>query len=392
MNFGAFDAQEALSKFTIEDDSFDVQDDLNGFEDDLEEEFDPEEYLDEEDLDEEEIETKEAVKELPLKSMDEKATPLVEEELLPAPLVPIEEKTIAVEDDGAQNVKAIEEVVIPIVLVHRVNPSSENNVALVYRYLSMFQKLSKFLVIDYNKDKEVRCFSKVIVYLRLHKELNIDPTHAPNNYSMVDFTKFLREGFSLERDATSNIGDLIRKIPRILIIGVLERVPIIVWNEALVVILCSMYELAYVNYEMSRKLSAIGLLKLTRRWSSSLYKKCIRDTKMDKNNVHDVRSMEEVPSAHKCGSVLRSNAQPWSDAGPSDLFARLERDSVMSRHVHGGAALICFLYILQRIYSRGSSSELPRYHANTGSFNSLYSIGCPDNDKSERLGIMHYSI
>ncbi|KAG6519528.1 hypothetical protein ZIOFF_023022 [Zingiber officinale] len=150
--------------------------------------------------------------------------------------------------------------------------------------------------------------------------------------------------------------------------GVLQRVPIVVWNETLVMILCSMYELAYVNHEMSRKLSTIGLLKLTRRWSSSLYKKCIRDSKMNKNNVHDVmlRSMEEVPSAHKCGSVLRSNAQPWSDAGPSDLVARLERDSVMSRHVHGGAALICFLYILQRIYSRGSSSELPRYHANTG--------------------------
>ncbi|XP_074559617.1 alpha-1,3-arabinosyltransferase XAT3-like [Curcuma longa] len=89
----------------------------------------------------------------------------------------------------------------------------------VYRYLPVFEKLSKFPVIDFDKDKEVHCFSKAVVGLRAHKELSIDPARAPNGYSMVDFAKFLREAFSLERDSISNIEDLAGKKPRILIIA-----------------------------------------------------------------------------------------------------------------------------------------------------------------------------
>ncbi|KAG6475140.1 hypothetical protein ZIOFF_064358 [Zingiber officinale] len=96
---------------------------------------------------------------------------------------------------------------------------SDMNPWWVYRYLPVFQKLSKFPVIDYDKSKEVHCFSKVVVGLRSHKELSIDPARAPNGYSMVDFAKFLREAFSLERDATSNIEDLAGKKPRILIVA-----------------------------------------------------------------------------------------------------------------------------------------------------------------------------
>ncbi|KAG6512607.1 hypothetical protein ZIOFF_030732 [Zingiber officinale] len=147
----------------------------------------------------------EASKEPP-KPIDEELAPLVEEPL-PTPLVPIEELVVAAEDDGVKTVKAIERMIIPVVLVHQANSSSEDDGASAYRYLPVLHKLSKFLVIDYDKDKEVHCFSKVVLSLCLHKELNINPARTPNGYFMVDIAEFLRQAFSLERDATSNIEE-----------------------------------------------------------------------------------------------------------------------------------------------------------------------------------------
>ncbi|KAG6519625.1 hypothetical protein ZIOFF_023121 [Zingiber officinale] len=161
----------------MKDDRFDAQDDLDGFEDDLKEEFDQEEYHDKEETNKEEIEPEKTAKE-PLKTTDkELALPVEEESYLP-------------------------------------------HCASVYHYLPVFQKISKFLVIDYNKDKEMHYyFNKVIIGIRSHKELSIDPVHTTNDYSMIDFVKFLREAFSLERDATSNNEDLAGKKPRILIVA-----------------------------------------------------------------------------------------------------------------------------------------------------------------------------
>ncbi|RWW33316.1 hypothetical protein GW17_00001979 [Ensete ventricosum] len=96
---------------------------------------------------------------------------------------------------------------------------SDMNPWWIYKYLLVFQQLSKYPVIDFDKDKSVHCFSRVIVGLRAHKELSIDPARAPNGYSMVDFGKFIRNTLSLERETVSNIEDLAGKRPRILIIA-----------------------------------------------------------------------------------------------------------------------------------------------------------------------------
>ncbi|RRT38645.1 hypothetical protein B296_00040844, partial [Ensete ventricosum] len=96
---------------------------------------------------------------------------------------------------------------------------SDMNSWWVYKYRLVFQKLSKYPPIDYDKDKDVHCFSKVVVGLRANKELSIDPARAPKGYSMVDFGKFMRSALSLERESMSNIEDLAGRRPRILIIA-----------------------------------------------------------------------------------------------------------------------------------------------------------------------------
>ncbi|CAL9767998.1 unnamed protein product [Musa acuminata subsp. burmannicoides] len=96
---------------------------------------------------------------------------------------------------------------------------SDMNPWWVYKYRLLFQKLSKFPPIDFDKDKGVHCFTKVVVGLRANKELSIDPARAPNGYSMVDFGKFMRSALSLERESMSNIEDLAGRRPRILIIA-----------------------------------------------------------------------------------------------------------------------------------------------------------------------------
>ncbi|KAG6535811.1 hypothetical protein ZIOFF_000840 [Zingiber officinale] len=80
-------------------------------------------------------EAEEAMKEPPKPAIEEPA-PLVGEEHLPTQLVPIKEKAVAIEDDGVKFVEAINEMVIPAILINRaipgetptleVNPEVEN--------------------------------------------------------------------------------------------------------------------------------------------------------------------------------------------------------------------------------------------------------------------------
>lgn len=89
----------------------------------------------------------------------------------------------------------------------------------ISKYLPVLQKLSKYPVIDFDKDEQVHCFKQVIVGLQSHGEFHIDPARAPNGYTMLDFTKFMRSAFSLERDTLLNIEDLSGRKPRLLIVA-----------------------------------------------------------------------------------------------------------------------------------------------------------------------------
>ncbi|XXG79582.1 hypothetical protein AAC387_Pa09g0618 [Persea americana] len=88
----------------------------------------------------------------------------------------------------------------------------------ISKYQGILKKLSKYKIIESDHDDRVHCFSNMLVGLRQHKYLSIDPSRSPNGYSMYDFTSFLRSSYSLQRDAAIRIGETGKK-PRLLIIS-----------------------------------------------------------------------------------------------------------------------------------------------------------------------------
>ncbi|CAL5022235.1 unnamed protein product [Urochloa decumbens] len=87
------------------------------------------------------------------------------------------------------------------------------------KYAVVFEKLTKYTLIDFNKDNEVHCFKHAIVGLHAYMEFTIDPLKAPHNYSMVDFNRFMRRTYSLPRDAVTALGEIPKTKPRLLIIS-----------------------------------------------------------------------------------------------------------------------------------------------------------------------------
>ncbi|XP_039789324.1 alpha-1,3-arabinosyltransferase XAT2-like isoform X3 [Panicum virgatum] len=87
------------------------------------------------------------------------------------------------------------------------------------KYAVVFEKLTKYPLIDFNKDNEVHCFKHTIVGLHAYMEFTIDPLKAPHNYSMVDFNKFMRRTYSLPRDEVTALGEVPRTKPKLLIIS-----------------------------------------------------------------------------------------------------------------------------------------------------------------------------
>ncbi|XP_062223416.1 alpha-1,3-arabinosyltransferase XAT2-like isoform X4 [Phragmites australis] len=87
------------------------------------------------------------------------------------------------------------------------------------KYAVVFEKLTKYPLIDFNKDDQVHCFKHAIVGLHAYMEFTIDPLKAPHNYSMVDFNRFMRRAYSLPRDAVIALGEIPKTKPRLLIIS-----------------------------------------------------------------------------------------------------------------------------------------------------------------------------
>ncbi|KAJ6845476.1 glycosyltransferase [Iris pallida] len=85
------------------------------------------------------------------------------------------------------------------------------------KYRSVLGRLTKYPVIDFDRDAEVRCFSRVVVGLKCSKELSIDPSASPSGYAMPDFTRFLRASYNLTRDAVGPRGP--KERPRMMIIS-----------------------------------------------------------------------------------------------------------------------------------------------------------------------------
>ncbi|XP_006656081.1 alpha-1,3-arabinosyltransferase XAT3 [Oryza brachyantha] len=86
------------------------------------------------------------------------------------------------------------------------------------KYQTVLQKLTKYPVIDFSKDDQVHCVKHAIVGLHAYMEFTIDSTKAPHNYSMVDFNRFMRGAYSLDRDSVTVLGQYPKIKPRLLII------------------------------------------------------------------------------------------------------------------------------------------------------------------------------
>ncbi|GJN37653.1 hypothetical protein PR202_gb26632 [Eleusine coracana subsp. coracana] len=69
------------------------------------------------------------------------------------------------------------------------------------KFMPVFKALSNYDLVDLDQDPRVRCFRHVQVGLTAHGDFSIDPARAPNGYSMLDFTKFMRSVYNLPRDA-----------------------------------------------------------------------------------------------------------------------------------------------------------------------------------------------
>ncbi|KAM1026523.1 hypothetical protein ACFX13_040152 [Malus domestica] len=88
----------------------------------------------------------------------------------------------------------------------------------IAKYQAILKGLSKYEIIDIDKEDAVHCFPSVTVGLKRHeKELSIDP--SKHSYSMKDFREFLRNRYSLKRASAIRIREnRQRKRPRLLII------------------------------------------------------------------------------------------------------------------------------------------------------------------------------
>lgn len=75
---------------------------------------------------------------------------------------------------------------------------TDNRPWFIKKYSAILRRLTRHSVIDFDADDEVRCYPHVIVGLRSHRDLGIDPDSTPQkNYTMVDFRLFVREAYGL---------------------------------------------------------------------------------------------------------------------------------------------------------------------------------------------------
>nr|BAK05562.1 predicted protein [Hordeum vulgare subsp. vulgare] len=65
------------------------------------------------------------------------------------------------------------------------------------KYMTILSKLTRYDIIDFDSDDQVRCYPYVIVGLRSHGDLGIYPNLSPQNYTMMDFRLFVREAYGL---------------------------------------------------------------------------------------------------------------------------------------------------------------------------------------------------
>ncbi|KAG8391228.1 hypothetical protein BUALT_Bualt01G0166000 [Buddleja alternifolia] len=66
------------------------------------------------------------------------------------------------------------------------------------KFRGVLKRLSRHDVVDIDREKQVRCYDKMVVGLQFHKELIVDPS-SESPVSMYQFREFLRQTYSLQR-------------------------------------------------------------------------------------------------------------------------------------------------------------------------------------------------
>ncbi|MCL7021977.1 hypothetical protein MKW94_023955 [Papaver nudicaule] len=121
---------------------------------------------------------------------------------------------------------AYTDILVPLFLTsHRFNQQvqflvTNFNPYWISKYKPILNHLSKYPILDIDKENDVHCYPSVIVGLEFHKDLTIDPLKSPKHpYSMTNFTRFLRNTYSLKRSSPLKMRGHSKKPPRLLIVS-----------------------------------------------------------------------------------------------------------------------------------------------------------------------------
>ncbi|KAJ4781707.1 Glycosyltransferase family 61 protein [Rhynchospora pubera] len=68
------------------------------------------------------------------------------------------------------------------------------------KFSLIFKDLSRYKVINFDEDKEIRCYRHMLVGLLNHKDLSIDPKRAFDGFDMYRFKLYIRSIYSLPMD------------------------------------------------------------------------------------------------------------------------------------------------------------------------------------------------
>lgn len=75
------------------------------------------------------------------------------------------------------------------------------------KYQELIKQLTKYPVIDFRKDKRVHCFPEMIVGMKIHDELTVDPSLMKDGKSIRDFQSLLGKAYAPQRfNGTSASG------------------------------------------------------------------------------------------------------------------------------------------------------------------------------------------
>ncbi|XP_039025493.1 alpha-1,3-arabinosyltransferase XAT3-like [Hibiscus syriacus] len=120
------------------------------------------------------------------------------------------------------------DIVLPLILTSKQFDGevkflvTDNNPWWTDKFRHVLRNLSRYELIDIDKEVVVHCFTSVIVGLKRYpKELNIDPMKS--SYSMKEFRQFLRSAYSLSKENAIKIRDNTnsdgKERPRLLILS-----------------------------------------------------------------------------------------------------------------------------------------------------------------------------